>query len=238
MPCRHREGGLGDPALCTAHALDQTPWPESVSRLSETREPAADRVVQDPLRGECFARATRADTQVLAGNATIGREILEDLPDVAAVLVPFGGGGLSVGIAAGIHASVPGARIYACETEAGTPVAAAFAAGRPVRVDFDPSTFITGMGSSVVLAPMWPLIRAQLAGTRCSTCEQVARAIKLLLLEHHVVAEGAGAASVAAALEESEPSGPTVCIVSGGHLDLKDLADILEDRMPRRLAGR
>ncbi len=182
MPCRHREGGLGDPALCTAHALDQTPWPESVSRLSETREPAADRVVQDPLRGECFARATRADTQVLAGNATIGREILEDLPDVAAVLVPFGGGGLSVGIAAGIYASVPGARIYACETEAGTPVAAAFAAGRP--------------------------------------------------------AEGAGAASVAAALEESEPSGPTVCIVSGGHLDLKDLADILQDRMPRRLAGR
>jgi threonine dehydratase len=84
------------------------------------------------------------DTAVLAGNATVGLEILEDLPDVETVFVPFGGGGLSVGIASALHAHKPKAAVYACETEAGTPVAAAFAAGKPVRVKFNAHTFVTG----------------------------------------------------------------------------------------------
>jgi threonine dehydratase len=179
----------------------------------------------------CFIHPV-ADTAVLAGNGTIGLEILQDLPEVETIFAPFGGGGLAVGIATAIHAQRPDARVYACETEAGTPVAAAFSAGKPVRVTFNSRTFITGMGSSTVLAPMWPLIRAELAGTTFSTLEGVARAIKLLLTQHHIVAEGAGAAPVAAALAEPDGGGPLVCIVSGGHLDLEHLKEIIEDRIP------
>jgi threonine dehydratase len=93
----------------------------------------------------------------MAGNGTIGLEIAKGLPDTTRVFVPYGGGGLCVGIAAAIHGVIPGTQVVACETEAGTPVAAALAAGRPVRVPFNLETFITGMGSAEVLEAMWPL---------------------------------------------------------------------------------
>jgi threonine dehydratase len=173
-----------------------------------------------------------ADTAVLAGNGTIGLEIIEDLPDVETIMVPFGGGGLSVGIAAAVHSHNSAITVYACESEAGTPVAAAFAADTPVRVPFNPRTFITGMGSSQVLRPMWPLIRSQLAGATCSTLQEVVRAVRKLLLEHHIVAEGAGASSVAAALAAADEGGPIVCVVSGGHLDPHHLKEIIDGAVP------
>ncbi len=173
-----------------------------------------------------------ADTAVLAGNATIGLEIAEDLPQVSSVLVPFGGGGLAVGIAAALRGRNPSVAVYASETEAGTPVAAAFAAGEPVPVAFNPHTFITGMGSGQVLAPMWPLVRGRLAGAVHSSLKEVADAVRHLVLAHHIVAEGAGAAPVAAAMAGAGGGGPVVCIVSGGHLDPGHLTDILDGRTP------
>jgi threonine dehydratase len=167
-----------------------------------------------------------ADRDVMAGNGTIGLEITEELPDTIRVFVPYGGGGLCVGIAAAIHGVNPGT-IVACETEAGTPVATALAAGRPVRVPFNLETFITGMGSAEVLETMWPLVSHELSGARCVTLEQVADAIRRLAYHHHVIAEGAGAAPVACALRETNERGASVCIVSGGHLDTKHLLHLL-----------
>lgn len=167
-----------------------------------------------------------ADAAVLAGNGTIGLEILDELSP-AAIFAPYGGGGLAVGIAAAIKARRAATRVFAAESEAGTPVAAAFAAGRPVPVPFNSNTFITGMGSPQVLAPMWPLVHGLLDGAVSTSLNAVAAAIRLLIERHHVVAEGAGAVPVAAALDNETLQGPIVCVLSGGHLDKSQLVRIL-----------
>ena len=171
------------------------------------------------------------DPDVLTGNGTIALELLEDLPGVATVLAPYGGGGLSVGIAAALRAAGSNARVIACETEAGAPLRAAFAAGAPVEVPFNPKTFVTGMGGPKVLPAMWPLARSYIADTALVTLSQTAAALLTLVDRHHVVAEGAGAAPVAAALAQRY-EGPTVCIVSGGHLDFNHLTAILNGTVP------
>lgn len=171
------------------------------------------------------------DPDVLAGNGVIALELLEQLPDLGAVIAPFGGGGLSVGIAAALKAAGSRARVVACETEAGAPLTAAFAAGAPSEIDFNPRTFITGMGGPKVLPAMWPLAQAHIAGTAVVSLAQTADAVRLLIHRHHLVAEGAGAAPVAAALA-APVEGPTVCIVSGGHLDVDHLIAILRGDTP------
>jgi len=171
------------------------------------------------------------DPDVLAGNGTIALEILEQLPDVATVLAPYGGGGLSVGIAAALRAAGSHARVVACETEAGAPLRAAFAAGQPVEIEFNPRTFVTGMGGPTVLPAMWPLAKSCVADTALVSLAQTAAAIRMLVERHHLVVEGAGAAPVAAALAQRY-DGPTVCIVSGGHLDLEHLTVILNGTVP------
>jgi len=169
--------------------------------------------------------------EVLVGNGTIALEIMQDLPDVATVLAPYGGGGLSVGIAAALRAAGSQAQVYASESEAGAPLHAAFEADEPVHVNFDPATFITGMGGPEVLSVIWPLARKYLSGSQVVSLPQVAKAIDLLIRRHHIIVEGAGAAPVAAALS-SPRDGPTVCILSGGHLDPKHLVTILSGDTP------
>jgi threonine dehydratase len=193
------------------------------------------RILEDPARegfGAGFIHPV-ADPAVLAGNATIGLELLEDLPDLATVLVPYGGGGLAVGIAAAIKPAKPDIRILAVETEAGTPVAAAFANDGPIAVPFDSGTFITGMGSGHMLPSMWPLVRRLLDGAVQTSVAETAAAIRLLAERHHLIAEGAGAAPVAAALGAGDTDGPIVCIVSGGHLGSRYLIEILQGKTPR-----
>jgi threonine dehydratase len=172
-----------------------------------------------------------SDAPVMAGNGTIALEILEDLPDVDAIVVPFGGGGLSCGIATALRALRPETRVYACEVETAAPLAAALAAGQPVRVDYRPS-FVDGIGGRFVLEEMWPLARGLLAGSLVVSLEQVAGAIRLLVERNRVIAEGAGAASVAAALAGGAGAGRVVCVVSGGNIDPEKLAVILEGRIP------
>ena len=140
-----------------------------------------------------------SDPAVIAGNGTIGLEIVEDLPDVDTVLVPFGGGGLSSGIATAVRALRPDVKVFGCEVATSTPLTSALAAGEPVRVVRSPS-FIDGIGGNGVLSEMWPLVSTLLAGALVSSVEQVAAAVRLLLERARVVAEGAGAASLAAAL--------------------------------------
>jgi threonine dehydratase len=172
-----------------------------------------------------------AERAVIAGNATIGAEILEDLPDCDAIAVPFGGGGLLCGIGSVMRRHNPKIRMVAVESEAAEPVAAALRNGGPVTVPHRQS-FVDGMGSSAVLAEMWPLVREVADGAACVSFEQIAESVRLLAQRHRIIAEAAGAASVAAALAGRAGEGKIVCIISGGNIDVPKLSAILEGKTP------
>jgi threonine dehydratase len=171
-----------------------------------------------------------AEPAVLAGNATIGEEILEDLPDCDAVIVPFGGGGLIGGIGSVMRRRKPEVRVLAVESEAALPAAAALAAGAPITVSHRQS-FVDGMGSSTVLAEMWPVVRQVADGAVAASFSAIADAIRLLALRHRIVVEPAGAASVAAALAGTE-RGNVVCTISGGNIDAPKFGAILNGENP------
>ncbi len=164
---------------------------------------------------------------VIAGNGTIGLEILRDLPDVAAIVIPYGGGGLSAGIASAIRAIKPDTRLYAAEVESAAPLAASLGAGEPVTIAYTPS-FVDGIGGSAVLPEMWALVRNLLDGSLVVSLDATRAAIRMLARRARVIAEGAGAASVAAALAGGAGGGKVVCVVSGGNIDLETLAAILQ----------
>jgi threonine dehydratase len=166
------------------------------------------------------------DPGVMAGNGTIGLEILEDLPDPDAVVIPYGGGGLTAGIASAVKALRPQTRIVTAEPEGGAGMAAAFAAGRPVQIGFRPS-FVDGAGSRGVLDSMWPLVRPLIDDAVAIPVAEVAAAIRTLAGRARVIAEGAGALAPAAALSGRAGPGKVVCVVSGGNLNLSKLAEIL-----------
>ena len=172
-----------------------------------------------------------SDRNVMAGNATIGLEILEDLPDVDAIIVPYGGGGLSCGIAAAARALAPRVQVYACEVETAAPLAASLKAGKPTRVEYRAS-FVDGISSPFVLEEMWPLASTLLAGSRVVPLAAVADAVRLLAERQRVIAEGAGACSVAAALAGIEGARKVACVVSGGNLDAARLSEILAGKIP------
>ena len=159
-----------------------------------------------------------SNPDVIAGNGTIGLEILQDLPDVDAVVIPYGGGGLSSGIASAIRALKPDTRLYAVEVETAAPLAASLRAGQPVEVEYQPS-FVDGIGGKSVLPEMWALVRDLLDGSLLVSLDEVRAAIRLLAERQRVIAEGAGAASVAAALAGQAGAGKLVCVVSGGNID-------------------
>lgn len=168
---------------------------------------------------------------VIAGNGTIGLEILDDLPDVDAVVIPYGGGGLSSGIASAIRALKPETRLYAVEVETAAPLTASLRAGRPVEVEYQPS-FVDGIGGKSVLPEMWELVSGLLDGALLVSLEEVANAIRTLAERQRVIAEGAGAAAVAAALSGRAGAGKVVCVVSGGNIDRAALARILSTPPP------
>ncbi|HWE12749.1 MAG TPA: pyridoxal-phosphate dependent enzyme [Solirubrobacteraceae bacterium] len=167
-----------------------------------------------------------ADEAVMAGNGTIGLEILEDLPDVDAVVIPVGGGGLTVGVASAIKARKPDTRIVTAEPETGAALQAALAAGEPVDVDYRRS-FVDGSGSRRVLDQMWPRLKELVDEARAVSLADTQAAVRTLAERVRVIAEGAGALSTAAALAGGAGSGRVVCIVSGGNIDLATLAEIL-----------
>jgi len=171
------------------------------------------------------------DARVMAGNGTIGLELAEELPDADAVLVPWGGGGLFTGIASALAALRPDARVYAVQPETGAPVTAALAAGEPSEAQFRPS-FVDGAGAKVVLPEMWARAQPLLAGALTVTLDETAAAVRLLAERVRVVAEGAGALALAAALTGAVPGKKLVCIVSGGNIDADRLATILAGETP------
>jgi threonine dehydratase len=168
-----------------------------------------------------------SDPAVMAGNGTIGLEILEDLPDVDTILVPYGGGGLSCGIATAVKALKPGTKVYACEVETAAPFSAALAAGAITKIDYQAS-FVDGIGSGSVLADMWERVRELLDGSLVSSLAAVAEAVRVLAERNRVIAEGAGATPVAAALAGKAGTGKIVCVISGGNIDFEKLVKIFK----------
>jgi len=164
------------------------------------------------------------DPGVIAGNGTIGLEVLEDLPSPDAVVIPYGGGGLTVGIASAVKALRPGTRIFTAEPATAAALAAAFAAGKPTDVDYQAS-FVDGSGSRRVLDTMWPQVAPLVDGALSIPVAEVAAAVRLLAERARVIAEGAGALALAAALSGRAGSGRVVCIVSGGNINLSTLAE-------------
>ncbi len=172
-----------------------------------------------------------SDPRMIAGNGTIGLEIVEQIPNVDSIVVPFGGGGLTAGIATAVRAKSPKTRVYAVEPETAAPLAASFKAGAPQEINRVPS-FVDGIGGKSVLPEMWKLVKPLINGSIITSLREIASAVRLLAERNRVVAEGAGAASVAAALSGKAGKGKIVCIVSGGNIDSSKLVKILSGETP------
>ena len=168
------------------------------------------------------------DPDVIAGNGTIALEILEDLPDVDAIVIPWGGGGLTCGIASVIREVRPRSRckIFTAEVETAAPLAASIAAGVPTEVEYQPS-WVDGIGAKAVFPQMFERARQLIDGSLVADLNSIAEALRLLITHNHIVAEGAGACPVACALSGKAGGGKIVCIVSGGNIDTSKLVRIL-----------
>ena len=172
------------------------------------------------------------DERVMAGNGTIGLELAEDLTEFDAVVIPWGGGGLTTGIASALAALRPRTRVVVVEPETGAPVAAAVANGRvPVPVEYTPS-FIDGAGSGGLLPDMWERAEPLVSDAHAIALADAAAAVRVLAERARIVAEGAAGLAVAAALAGNAGTGRVVCIVCGGNIDPVRLAAILDGRVP------
>ena len=166
------------------------------------------------------------DPDVMAGNGTIALEILEDLPDVDAVVIPWGGGGLTCGIASALRALRPACKIFTAEVSTAAPLAASMAAGVPTQVDYQPS-WVDGIGAKAVFPQMFERARGLIDGTLVADLPSVATALRLMVQHNRIVAEGAGACPVACALSGRAGKGKIVCVVSGGNIDSTKLVQLL-----------
>src|SRR5215471_15746205 len=170
------------------------------------------------------------DDEFIAGNASAGLEILEDLPDVESVVAGFGGGGLSCGIASAIKARRPEVKIFGAEPETAAPLARSFAMGSAQTFPEWKYSWVDGCGGQSVFPRMWALASHLLAGSVVSSLGEIARAMKLVAERNHVVAEGAGACAVAAALSGKCGRGKVVAVVSGGNIDLGRFCQLVEEK--------
>ncbi|MDQ3168947.1 MAG: pyridoxal-phosphate dependent enzyme [Acidobacteriota bacterium] len=222
---------------CSVLVMDTAP----AAKLDAIRRLGAE-IVQAPY-DECWravethasARMTGSfvhpfdDDAFISGNGTAGLEILEDLPDVDAVIASVGGGGLLAGIGCAVKALKPGVKIYGAEPETAAPFDASFKAGKPLTFDAWQPSFVDGAGGRSVLPSMWPLLRAYVDEPLVVSLADAAAAMKLAAERCHVIAEGAGACAIAAALSDRlRSAGHTrvVAVVSGGNIDLARFAQL------------
>ena len=169
------------------------------------------------------------DDAFIAGNASCGLEILEDLPDVDAVVVAFGGGGLACGIATVMRERAPHVKVFAAEPETGAPLARSFAMGSAQSFPEWQASFVDGCGGKSVLPRMWALAHHLLAGGIVASLDECRQAMRIVAERNRVIAEGAGACAVAAGLSGKAGTGKVVCVVSGGNIDLKKFAELVTD---------
>jgi len=190
--------------------------------ITDADRPQLDELLINPV----------TDQAVLDGNGTIGLEIVEALPEVDVVLTPYGGGSMTTGVASAVRALKPDTKILAVEDENAAPVTAALAAGRIVDIETKPS-FIKSIGGPSLVPQLWPVARELIDGAETVSLEQVTDAVRLLFSRARVVAEGAGAASLAAALSSPRAQGNVVCVISGGNIDADAYATVLAGGIPR-----
>jgi threonine dehydratase len=172
-----------------------------------------------------------ADPHMIAGNGTIGLEILEDLPDADSIIVPFGGGGLFAGIATAVKARQSKIKTFASEVETAAPLSASLKADMAKEIKRIPS-FVDGIGAQNVLEEMWALVRQLVTGSIVVSLQEVAYSIKLLAERNRIIAEGAAGTSLSAALSGKAGNGKVVCVISGGNIDFSKLANIFEGKIP------
>jgi threonine dehydratase len=195
----------------------KAPFDECWQALGERRHPAMVGAFIHPFEDDAF----------IAGNASAGLEILEDLPNVDAVVAGFGGGGLSCGIACALAASKSGAKVHGAEPETAAPLARSFALGSAQAFPGWTASWVDGCGGKSVFPRMWALAHHVLAGSIVTTLEETRRAMKLVAERNHLIAEGAAACAVAAALTGKCGSGKVVAVVSGGNIDLAKFTELI-----------
>ena len=166
------------------------------------------------------------DDDFIAGNGTIGLEILEDLPDVDCIVAPYGGGGLSCGIGSAMSALKPSVKVYGAEPETAAPLARSFAANRAEKFTEWQASWVDGCGGKSIFPLMWALASRVLAGSIVSSLEEMRLALKLVAEKNHVICEGAAACAVAAGLKDTL-TGNIVCVVSGGNIDLSKFCELV-----------
>lgn len=196
----------------------QASFDECWQALGDRTHPAMDGAFVHPFE----------DDEFIAGNASAGLEILEDLPDVDAIVASFGGGGLSCGIAAAMKERRRSVKVFASEPETASPLSRSFAAGSAQKFPDWKASWVDGCGGKSVFPRMWALAHHLLAGSIVCTLEEVRRAMKILAERNHVIAEGAGACAVAAGLSGKCGSGKVVCVVSGGNIDLSVFSELMK----------
>jgi threonine dehydratase len=167
------------------------------------------------------------DDDFIAGNATAALEILEDLPDVNAVVAPLGGGGLLAGIASVIRAQKPEAKVFAAEPQTAAPLATSMARGEASYFDGWTASFVDGAGGKSVLPSMWPLLRSVVDDSIVLPLADVQAAMRYAADRVHVIAEGAAGCAIAAARSGRAGRGKVVAVVSGGNIDLARFAELV-----------
>ena len=169
---------------------------------------------------------------LIAGHGTMGLEILEDAPDVRTIIAAIGGGGLITGVGSAIKALKPEVRVFGAEPETAAPYALSLREGGPRKFPDWTASFVDGAGGQSVTARMWERMQAVVDGAITVSLDQVRGAMRLMAEKSRVIAEGAGALSLAAALTGEAGAargGPIICIVSGGNIDLKKFGELVAE---------
>jgi len=195
----------------------QVPFDECWKALGDRSHPAMSGAFVHPFE----------DDEFIAGNASAGLEILEDLPDVDTIVASFGGGGLSCGIAAAMKERGKNVKVFAAEPETAAPLALSFAKGSAQKFTDWKVSWVDGCGGKSVFPRMWDLAHHVLSGSIVCTIEEVRQAMKIVAERNHVISEGAGACAVAAGLSGKCGSGKIVCVVSGGNIDLSVFTQLM-----------
>jgi threonine dehydratase len=225
-------------AACSVLVMDTAPETklEAIERLGATIVKASYeecwRTVEEHRSGRMRGHFVHPfdDDLFISGNGTIGLELVEDLPDLDAVIAPLGGGGLLAGIACALRALRPEALVYAAEPETAAPLAASFKAGRASYFENWQPSFVDGAGGRSVLNSMWPMLHDWVADSLVVSLDSAARAMKRVAERAHVITEGAAACAVAAALSPelaSRGHRKVVAILSGGNIDLSRFAHLV-----------
>ena len=167
------------------------------------------------------------DQNFITGHATMGLEILEDAPDTVAIIAAIGGGGLITGVASAVKALGSGVKVWGAEPETAAPAALSFAKGSAQVFSDWKATFVDGAGGKSVFPRMWQRMQPVVDGYIVVSLDEVKRAMRLMAEKARVIAEGAGALALAAALTGKAGSGPIVAVVSGGNIDLAKFSELI-----------